>query len=337
VNGCTAQAVTISGERQRALEGFNEETTMSEIILHHYGLSPFAEKVRTALGLKGLAWRSVDVAPMPPRPLLHALTGGYRRIPVLQIGADIYCDTQIILPALERLAPAPAPTLYPGGSAGLAQGLGFAWERAMWVPTIGVLSHYIGDQLPEAFIKDRKEGYLGFDMRKAAMAPDLPHHLQVVHAHYGWLKAALADGRPFLFGAAPGALDLACWQTTFLLRKNCPADVDGLLGLAPLVPWYERIAAIGHGSSTPMTAEEALAIARSARPAPLDGLRPDGDPAGLSAGTVVTVTPDDNARVAVRGTLVAASDAEVVIHRHDEQAGDVHVHFPRLGFDVVAA
>ncbi len=61
---------------------------MSEIILHHYGLSPFAEKVRTALGLKGLAWRSVDVAPLPPRPLLNALTGGYRRIPVLQVGAD---------------------------------------------------------------------------------------------------------------------------------------------------------------------------------------------------------------------------------------------------------
>lgn len=308
---------------------------MPEIILHHYGLSPFAEKVRTALGLKGLAWRSVDVAPLPPRPLLHALTGGYRRIPVLQVGADIYCDTNVILPALERLAP--SPTLYPNGSAGVARGLAFAWERAMWVPTIGVLSHYIGDQLPAEFIKDRKEGYLGFDMSKAAMAPDLPRHLQAVHAHYGWLKAALADGRDFLFGPAASALDLACWQTTFLLRRNCPPAVDELLGLAPLVPWYERIAAIGHGSPSPMTAEEALAAAQAASPAPVDHLRPDGDPAGLQAGARVTVTPDDNARVPVSGTLVAASDAEVVIHRHDAQAGDVHLHFPRLGFDVVAA
>jgi glutathione S-transferase len=312
---------------------------MSEIILHHYGLSPFAEKVRTALGLKGLAWRSVDVAPLPPRPLLNALTGGYRRIPVLQVGADIYCDTNIILPTLERLHP--TPTLYPNGSAGLAQGLAFAWERAMWVPTIGVLSHYIGDQLPAEFIKDRKEGYLGFDMSKAAMAPDLPRHLQAVHAHYGWLKTALASaqamGRPFLFGDAPGALDLACWQTTFLLRKNCPAAVDELLGLAPLLPWYERIAAIGHGSSTPMTSEEAVAVAQAATPAPVTHLPADGDPAGLKAGTVVTVTPDDNARVPVQGTLVAASGTEVVIHRRDEQAGDLHLHFPRLGFDVIPA
>ena len=44
-------------------------------------------------------------APQAPsaRPLLSPLTGGYRRAPVLQVGADIYCDTNIILPALERL------------------------------------------------------------------------------------------------------------------------------------------------------------------------------------------------------------------------------------------
>jgi glutathione S-transferase len=174
-------------------------------------------------------------------------------------------------------------------------------------------------------------------MSKAAMAPDLPRHLQAVHAHYGWLKTALASGRPFLFGDAPSALDLACWQTTFLLRKNCPAAVDELLGLAPLVPWYERLAAIGHGTSTPMTSEEALAAAQAASPAPVTHLQADGDPAGLKAGTAVVVTPDDNARVPVAGTLVAASASEVVIHRRDEQAGDLHLHFPRLGFDVLAA
>ena len=308
---------------------------MSDPILHHYPPSPFAEKVRRMLGLKGLAWKSVTIPRWMPKPDLMPLTGGYRRTPVLQVGADIYCDTNLILPALERLCP--SPTLYPNGSAGVAQGLAFAWERAMWVPTIGVLSHYIGDQLPAEFIKDRKEGYLGFDMSKAAMAPDLPRHLQAVHAHYGWLKAALASGRPFLFGDTPSALDLACWQTTFLLRKNCPAAVDELLGLAPLVPWYDRIAAIGHGTSTAMTAEEALSAAQAASPAPVTHLQPDGDPAGLKAGASIVVTPDDNARVPVAGTLVAASASEVVIHRRDEQAGDLHLHFPRLGFDVLAA
>jgi glutathione S-transferase len=308
---------------------------MAEIILHHYAFSTFSEKVRAALGYKGLTYRSVDIPGLPPRPLLEPLTGGYRRTPVLQIGADIYCDTNIILPTLERLHP--APTLYPAASAGLAQGLGFAWERQMWIPTIGVLVHYIGEHIPMEFVKDRKDGYLYVDISKAGMAPQFEQHLQFVRSQVTWLKQALADGRPFLFGGTPSAADLACWQTIFLLRKNCPPDVDALVGFGPLVPWYDRIVAFGHGTPTPMTSEEAFAAARDAKPAAVSHLSPNGDPGGLTAGTTVTITPDDNARVPVTGALVAASDREVVIHRRDREAGDLHIHFPRLGFDVKRA
>ena len=75
---------------------------MQDIILHHYEFSTFSEKVRIALGYKQLAWRSVDIPGLPPRPLLSPLTGGYRRAPVMQIGADIYCDTHAILAAIDR-------------------------------------------------------------------------------------------------------------------------------------------------------------------------------------------------------------------------------------------
>jgi len=308
---------------------------MTEMILHHYELSPFSEKIRAAFGLKNLAWRSVDTPPVPPRPLLMPLTGGYRRIPVLQVGADIYCDTNIILPALERLHP--TPTFYPGGSEGIVRGLSFAWERAMWIPTIGIISNYIGDMFPAEFIKDRKEGYLGIDISKAAMAPSLPLNLQRLHAHYAWLKSAFADGRKFIFGEAPSALDLTCYQTTFMMRKNCPPEVDAMGGLAPLVDWYRRVAAIGHGKPQPMDAEHAFVAAKAANPEPVAHLKADGDPSGLRAGQKVTVTPDDNARVPVSGTLVAADASEIVIHRRDPEAGDLHIHFPRLGFDVVPA
>ncbi len=307
---------------------------MNEIILHHYEFSTFSQKVRTALGLKGLAWRSVDIPGMPPRPLLSPLTGGYRRAPVLQVGADIYCDTNLILPTLERLQP--TPSLYPVGSQGVAEGLGFAWERQMWIPTIGVLVHYIGAHIPAEFLRDRKEAYLMVDISQEAMAPQFGAHVQFVRGQLAWLRRALSV-RPFLFGDAPSAADLACWQTIYLLRKNCPPEVDALLGLGPLVPWYERVLALGQGQAAPMTAEEAFEVACRAQPTSPTHLQPDGDPGGLRAGTPVTVTPDDNARVPVSGTLVAASDQEVVIHRRDERAGDLHIHFPRLGFEVVAA
>jgi glutathione S-transferase len=309
---------------------------MSELILHHYAFSTFSEKVRVALGLKGLAYRSVDIPGLPPRPLLAPLTGGYRRVPVLQIGADIYCDTNLILPTLERLFPQPA--LYPDGCQGVARGLSFAWDRALWIATIGVLTHYIGEHIPPEFIKDRKEGYLYVDISKEAMAPDLPKYRQRVVAQHAWLKAALADGRRFVFGDAPSALDLTCYQTIYLLRKNCPPEVDAFVAIdGPLPAWYDRVTALGHGQPTVMSAEDAFAAARDATPLPITHLQPNGDPGGIPDGAKVTVTPDDNARVPVSGTLVAACDQEIVIHRRDPQAGDLHIHFPRLGFDMLPA
>jgi glutathione S-transferase len=86
---------------------------MAELILHHYDMSPYAEKIRLALGLKGLPWRSV-VAPMVmPKTDLVELTGGHRRVPVLQIGADVYCDTHLIARVLDEVKPAP-PLAPPG-------------------------------------------------------------------------------------------------------------------------------------------------------------------------------------------------------------------------------
>lgn len=304
---------------------------MSDIVLHHYEFSTFSEKVRVALGIKGLSWRSVDIPGLPPRPWLTPLTGGYRRAPVMQIGADIFCDTHMILSALDRISP--DKPLVQQGEEGLIRGLGFAWERQMWIPTIGVLVHFIGEHIPPEFLKDRREGYLGIDISQAAMAPQFEEHLQFVRSQVAWLKQTLKS-RPFLFGQSVSAADLACWQTIFLLRKNCPPEVDELLGLKPLVPWYERIQAYGHGSSSKLSQEEAFDLACQAKPQGLAYLAPADTPADLSVGSQVSVTPEDNAKVPVIGKLVAAGEFEVVIYRKDERAGDIQVHFPRLGYTV---
>ena len=92
---------------------------MSDLILHHYATSPFSEKVRLVLGMKRLPWRSVMVPRMLPKPDVVALTGGYRRTPFMQIGADIYCDSLLMCRVIDRLAP--EPPLYPRESIGLAE------------------------------------------------------------------------------------------------------------------------------------------------------------------------------------------------------------------------
>ena len=81
---------------------------MSEtLILHHYDASPYAEKIRLMFGAKHLRWQSVLSPPQPPRPNVDPLSGGYRRIPIAQIGADVFCDTFVIAQEVARLARAP--------------------------------------------------------------------------------------------------------------------------------------------------------------------------------------------------------------------------------------
>ena len=306
---------------------------MTEIILHHYDLSPFSEKIRLALGLKGLAWRSVKVEMVPPRPALDALTGGYRRVPVLQVGADVYCDTEVIFRALERLQP--TPTLYPDGE-GIAKALSVWWDRMTWKPAVGVLVGHIGAQLPEAFLIDRRDNYLGYDISRDAMAPMQPAYVQQLAAAADWLDKMLAQGHAFLSGAAISAADLTCHHSLWLLRVNAGAEVvDAQLGLTPRVTdWMARVAAVGHGTSTEMTPEESLAVARAATPL-TEGLPTAGDPSGIAPGTRVTVTPDDTGKVPSTGILVAADAQEVVIRRESPETGPVHVHFPRAGYETI--
>ena len=76
--------------------------TAETLILHHYPLSPFSEKVRVIFGLKSAVWQGCEQPAVMPKDELLVLTGGYRRIPVLQIGSDLYFDTTRIIDEIER-------------------------------------------------------------------------------------------------------------------------------------------------------------------------------------------------------------------------------------------
>src|SRR6201991_1825143 len=107
------------------------------IILHHFDRSPFSEKIRVIFGFKGLSWRSVRIPPIMPKPDLMPLTGGYRRTPVMQIGADVFCNTQMIIREIERRFP--APTLFPSGAAGAAWALGSWTDRTFFQTAVNLV------------------------------------------------------------------------------------------------------------------------------------------------------------------------------------------------------
>lgn len=305
---------------------------MSEIILHHYPTSTFSERIRLAMGVKQLSWRSVTVPAAMPKPDLLPLTGGYRRTPVMQLGADIYCDTQLILRKIEALHA--SPTLYPAGSEGQATALAWWSDKSIFPPALGILAALIGNDLPVDFVAERKA--FGFPLDAGEARAMLHRHLQQGAAHLGWLGAMLADGRPFLLGNAVSLADLAAYCPVWMLKTRVGARAEALLPLAPLGSWYGRVSAVGHGMPQEMTSTEALDTAARAEPADPD-FTTGADPSGIAKGCEVIVTPDDTGRDAVRGTLLAADSQSLVIRTEHPRVGRLNIHFPRAGFDVVAA
>nr|WP_249159196.1 glutathione S-transferase family protein [Bradyrhizobium tropiciagri] len=298
--------------------------------MHHFDQSPFSEKIRVIFGFKKLAWNSVRISRIMPRPDLMPMTGGYRRTPTMQIGADIFCDTQIIIRELERRYP--TPTLYPGGNAGVPAALGMWTDRPFFQSTVNLVFGFLGDKVPQDFIDDR-EKLRGAKFDVAAMKAALPQMRDQFRAHIDWIEAQLGDGRPWLLGEFSLA-DVNAYMNLWYARQSL-ATLDEIMRQFPRSSaWEARIKAIGHGTRTEMSSADALALA--ARSTPQSSVVADpADPNGRKPGDRVTVTPDDYGKVPVRGEIVSLSAQHIAIRRTDERAGEIVVHFPRAGFLVV--
>jgi len=302
-----------------------------DLILHHFDLSPFAEKIRLLMGLKDLAWRSVEIPMIMPKPDLTALTGGYRKTPVLQIGAEVYCDTARIARELERRFP--QPSLYGDGNPGMGPALAWWSDSPFFEPGAG-LSMGVNADIPEAVLRDRKQFFNFMDFE--TLPEQLPHLYGQLLAHAVLVDDQLADGREYLFGARPGWGDICAYFVIWMCRNNVPAAATYFEPLAKLNAWADRMSAIGHGRRTEMPPQEALAVARDTQAGPGTGVAA-GEPLPLQSGMPVTVTPDDYGKVPVNGRLISLDNRGISINRDDVRAGNVNVHFPRAGYRVLPA
>jgi glutathione S-transferase len=305
---------------------------MSDILLHHYDASPYSEKIRLVLGWKRLAWRSVIQPNMMPKPHLVPLTGGYRRIPVMQIGADVYCDSQLMARTLERLHP--TPTIYPNGSEGLCQALAFWTDRQLFMASVPVVFGVIGAAMPKAFMEDRTKMTGGrVDFAQVMNLGPAAH--DALRAHAAFLETQLSDGRRYLLGDAPSFADFSAYHPVWFIT-NIPPLAKSFGDFAHIGPWAERVRAIGHGKREECSPEEALRIARDAKPAS-EGSVDANEPQGLRAGQRVRVIPDDYGFDPVEGALVNADVFELAVRREAPEVGEVVVHFPRAGFRIEKA
>jgi glutathione S-transferase len=314
---------------------------MNDLILHHYDRSPFSEKIRLVFGYKKLPWKSVQIPAILPKPDLVALTGGYRRTPVLQVGADVYCDTALICDVLEHVRP--EPTLYPPHLKGVCRIFAQWADSTLFWAAMGYnlqprgAAHVFKKAPPEAakaFAEDRK----AMTTNMVRLRPG-----DATSAYRSYLRriANMADEHDFLFGMEPCLADFAAYHGIWYTR-NQVAPLADILNTTPSVnEWAQRVEAIGHGAMTQLTPADAIAMAAAAEPQPpganllIDSAFQDDH--GIALGTRVTITPESFGNEPTEGELIAATRTHYSLRREHAQAGVVHVHFPRIGYVLRAA
>jgi len=303
---------------------------MLQLILHHYDFSNYSEKVRIAMGYKSLDWDSVTIPAVLPKPDLVALTGGYRRAPVLQIGADIYCDTRLILREIDRGKP--DPTLYPEGHAGLANAMA-AWAEGQLFRSVMLYAWGTNhDLMPPELFADRAR------MRElpkpsiAAVERAAARNAPLVRLQLSLIEEMLADGRRWLGGDAFTTADLAVYHAMWFMTDRSQRLAHEFAAFQALATWMKRVGDLGHGRPRPMSAEDALDVARACEPAAQRPSRPQPEDPGL--GSLVEIRAADYAQDRIVGSLDFLDDDEVSIRISNDRVGRVAVHFPRVGFEM---
>jgi glutathione S-transferase len=304
---------------------------MSDLILHHYPMSPFSEKIRVMLGYTGLNWQSVITREMPPRPQLEILAGGYRKIPVGQIGADVFCDSRLIAAEIAALSGKPELALEncPKAQQDYVSEVDLqvffacimvASTKAMRKKFRQALS--VPDML--RFLWDR----LNMGRKATFKAVGLRDSASRVKEHLNDLESRLKH--PFLFGKKPAHADFSTYHSLWFLRELAESPL--LEGHPRTIAWMNRMQAFGHGVRHEISAGQALNIAKGCTPRPI---APEHQNHEL-IGRQVSIAPADYGQIPTSGRLVGITPTSWILARKAGEGGTVHVHFPQNGYRLTA-
>ena len=294
-------------------------------VLYHYPMSPYSEKLRLTMGLRGMAWSSIQVSPQPPRGALDRILGGYRRIPVLQKGAHFYCDTRLAFEALHD--DDPSVTHLDADDESLRD-----WaEREIFfavfsvvspIKVLGFLARQMGVLGVVKFMRDRTQM-----MRNATLdvltAERAQTAVQEFIAHLGVrLSVSL-----YLSGKEPGYLDLCCYHPLWMAFQ---IERRVALTWPPTVSqWMKRMGVLGYGEVSPATWDRALQdIAENQSVFAGVVVEP------YQVGERVGVSPSDYARDETAGDLVSLNKDRIVMSRTLDAGNVIYLHFPREGFEL---
>jgi len=299
----------------------------SSLILHHYAISPYSQKIRAMLGYTRLEWQSVITAEAPPRPRLFPLAGGYRKIPVAQIGADIFCDSHII--AREIAAITNRNELLPENLSEEAAALAARAEGELFF-ACGITAVSL-KLLMKMFKVFSFAGYIHFMKDRLALGKNatvpfvgIKELRRLLMLHLQGLEQQLKSD--FLFGDTPNLADFSVYHGIWLLHVM--GEKKFMRQYPGIIAWVERIGQFGVGKASPLDAGDAMAIARANSPRPIDPQYQTD----ANIGKAVIIAPTDYATDATPGVLIGSTPHSWILARKDDSVGVIHVHFPKNGF-----
>ena len=165
---------------------------------------------------------------------------GYRRIPVLQDGADLWCDTRLIARELERRVP--SLTLFQERTRGFADAIAWWAEHQFMRPVALFVSGSNADHMPTGLHEDRARLH-GLPppsieaVRKAAI-----RNLHLVRPQIAWLADMLQDSGRFSWAARP-ASPISRPITVVWSSRAANRLPAGARPLSRLLAWRDRMAA----------------------------------------------------------------------------------------------
>lgn len=303
---------------------------MNDLILHHYAMSPFSEKIRAMLGYAQINWQSCITREMPPRPVLARLAGGYRKVPVAQMGADIFCDSKIIAAEIAQLS---QKTLLAVENLDAEQQAYIAnvdldlFFASLFVSGTTALGRKAFNAMSlldlGRFLADRIK--VGRTAKVRAVSPSKAKAL--IKQHLADLEQRL--NQDFLFGLQATHADFSTYHSLWFIHEL--AEAPFLQGHPKVLAWLARMKAFGHGTHSCVSEQHALQAAAQATPRAIaDEHRQDA-----LIGEKVSIAPVDYARDATMGILVGVTPERYILARQDADVGTLHVHFPRQGYKLV--
>jgi len=307
---------------------------VSDLILHHYWPSPFAHKIRLALALNELSWKSVEIPRVPPKPLLTPLTAGYRRTPVLQVGADIYCDTLNIV--REIAARSDADQLLPEAQRGKILAFGDWIDSSLFNLAARVVITSALDSAPPEFISDRGGLYFGPNWTPDDLRQQLPAVILQLSAHLDTVESAL-NGTNGMFTEGLSYADLSIAYLAWFIRGRWDLGSDFIDQYPKIKRILEQTEERLSDHYSDLTGEQALEIAAAAQ-----STAPEGVAARVGVdyeqGMQVSIRPQgETSDPAITGRLRYLDSTRVSIDHRDDVVGDLVVHLPVSGYRITAA